>query len=173
MKQIDLFQMEKVKDEFGGELLIGKRKSRRPISTKHPLHLVLRADVSRSGTLTHYKRRGPIERLIHIYKKKYGVKIYRLAVVKNHIHLLIKVDRRESYTSFVRVLTGVMAKRLQVKWPWRPFTRIVQWGRDFTSAARYVIQNQMESAGVIRYKPRKTFLPRTVAGRLNVPGAFT
>ncbi len=154
MKQMALFQMEKIKHEFGGELLTGKRKTRRPLSTKQPLHLVLRADVSKSGILTHYKRRGMIERLIHIYKKKYGVKIYRLAVVENHIHLLIKIDRRDSYTSFVRVLAGVLAKRLQVKWPWRPFTRIVQWGRDFTRAAKYVIQNQMEAAGVIYYKPR-------------------
>ncbi|HMN68428.1 MAG TPA: hypothetical protein PKC28_07800 [Bdellovibrionales bacterium] len=45
MKQLNLFK-EKRQIEFGGSLLVGKRRARRPIATKSPTHLVLKATTS-------------------------------------------------------------------------------------------------------------------------------
>jgi hypothetical protein len=40
-------------------------------------------------------------------------------------------------------------------WNKRPFTRIVEWGREFKSVSRYLLQNTLEAFGFIPYQPRK------------------
>ncbi|MEQ1665454.1 MAG: transposase [Bdellovibrionales bacterium] len=139
---------------FGGELIQGKRKLRRPLDIKKPIHLVLRADISKSGSLL--RRQNQINKMIYKYAIKFGVKVYKKAIVSNHIHFVLKFSHRFNYTSFVRALSGVLAKSFGVKWKFRPFTRVITWGRDFKNTLKYVLRNELEALGVITYQPRKS-----------------
>ena len=51
-------------------------------------------------------------------------------------------------------------KNLNVKagfWEFRPFSRVVSWGRDFKTCVKYLNQNVLEAFGFVPYKPRKNF----------------
>ncbi|MEZ0390879.1 MAG: transposase, partial [Pseudobdellovibrionaceae bacterium] len=143
---------------FGGELLKGKRKTKRPLSTKLPLHLILKACeklVFSPGNLS-------LERLIHNQAQKFNVKIYELAVNWSHIHLIIKIKERENYNQFIRSLCSILAAKVRARKPHlktlftlRPFTRLISWGRDFKSVVEYLILNQMEARGLISRPKRK------------------
>jgi REP element-mobilizing transposase RayT len=40
-------------------------------------------------------------------------------------------------------------------WQFRPFSRVVNWGRDFKMCVSYLKQNVLEAFGFVPYKPRK------------------
>lgn len=150
MKQLKLFK-ESYKREFGGELSKGKRKSKRPLNTKQPLHLVLRADTQKPIFLTPQKT---IKTTIQRFAAKFNIKIYEKSVNATHLHLLIKFTDRESYMRFVRAVSGRLAQELKFCWLHRPFTRIVTWGSDLKRVTLYIIRNQKEAWGIISYRPR-------------------
>ena len=98
-----------------------------------------------------------VDRLLVGYSKYFKVKVYHRAVLGNHIHLSLKPHSRESLAGFLRVLTGQLAARLKLKtgsfWLTRPWSRVLQWGKDFHTAQKYVALNYLESIGkVIRSK---------------------
>ncbi len=167
MRQIQMgfFKNTGVSKSFGGELLKGRRKSKRPLSFKSPIHLVLRAiqsKIFRPGNQS-------LEKLIHRTAQQNGIQIYELAINWSHIHFAIMVRRRENYLRFIRVLTSKLAmavaktkmvSQAQTKevsapvaapklFTLRPFTRILSWGRDFKNALQYLKLNQQESRGEI------------------------
>ena len=168
MKQIRFGFFKNISKSFGGEHLIGKRKSKRPISTKNPLHLVLRATSADVFKPTNLR----LEKLIYRTAKESGVKIYELAVNWSHIHFVIKLEERKSYIKFVRVLTSRLAiavasvghgqgassrAALSNKlFALRPFTRILEWGKDFKNAISYLKLNHKEARGEIKREKKKS-----------------
>lgn len=145
-------QLNPVK-EFGGNLLRGKRKSKRPFNAKLPMHTIMRCSTLRSGSLLW--NADKITSTLEKYAEKFGVKIYERAIASNHLHMILKFPSRKAYNSFVRAFSGVLAKFLRVMWSVRPWTRILSWGRDFRNACSYTIQNELEATGVTKYTPRK------------------
>ena len=141
---------------FGGESLVGKRKTVRPLSDKKPIHLVLRSNSVKVFTPTNKS----LKRLIYNLAEKYSIKIYELALNHNHIHFVIKLKDKELYKFFIRELTSKMALAIRKKLPHlktilslRPWTRILEWKRDFENVINYVILNIEESMGwVVREK---------------------
>ena len=155
MRQIAFSFMSDYKKQFGGELLIGRRKERRPISTKHPLHIVLRSNLA--GAFSPCNR--SLELLVVAQARKFNIKIYNWSANWTHIHLLVKVQQREDYIKFIRALTAILTLRLRQAdklngklFDLRPFTRIVTWGRDFKNAFQYQTLNQLEAHGLIHRK---------------------
>jgi len=150
---------------FGGDLLKkAKARTARPLSTRKAMHLVLRS----SQATGEWGFRTPRNREIvsHTLNKasaKTGVKIYRVANSGNHLHLIVKLTNRFTYARFIRAVTGTLAlkitkasksHRLQKRfWDRRPFTRILEWGRDFSRAVDYLLLNQLEAAGIFNYSP--------------------
>jgi len=161
MKQLKLFN-ENFKREFGGELARGKRKSQRPLNIKQPLHLVLRADTQKPIFLTPQKK---INITIQKFAAIFNIKLYESSVNATHIHLLIKFPDRESYTRFVRAVSGQLAQHLNFNWLHTPFTRIVTWGSDLKRVTLYIIKNQKEAWGMISYRPRANAPPKTCTWR--------
>lgn len=160
----EILEMNNVK-EFGGALLKGNPKLKRPISIKNASHLVLRS-VLAQGPLSFLRKDGEIQQITKRQAKKFGVKIYRYANGGNHLHMIILPRSRQAFNSFIRSITGLIArlvlgaergsaKNLQF-WERRPFTRIVEWGRAYKQACDYLLQNTLEALGFIEYKPRKT-----------------
>lgn len=153
MKQTSFNFLKDYKKEFGGSLLLGKRKSRRPLSTKHPIHLVLKS----SGSSHFNPGNRKIELLIKNQAKKYGIQIYDIALSWSHIHMLLKLPSREAYMSFIRTVTallvGMIAKnkhftsrKLDKKtFDLRPFTKILTWGKQFKRVLEYHILNTLEA----------------------------
>lgn len=172
---------------FGGRLIHGRRRGRRPLSTKEPIHIVLRSSWARgpfSFLLT--KNKKAIERLIQIYARQYAIKVYSRAIVGNHFHLIIQISSRKSYNRFIRVLSSQIASHVmrsqsfqefqkhfleqhagdpptaaevqgkgQAFWQFRPWTRVMHWGKDFQACRKYLTQNILEALGFTAYKPRK------------------
>lgn len=159
MRQISFSFMKDYKKEFGGSLLLGKRKTKRPLSTKNPIHLVLK---SCEKNLFNPGNRS-LEKLIHYEAAKFGIKIYDLALNWSHIHILFRLQNKTDYVKFIRSLTAILAIKIRKAKPklktifnLRPFTRIISWGRDFKKALNYQTLNQLESWGlIIRTKKKK------------------
>lgn len=168
---------------FGGRLLHGRRKSRRPLSKKHPVHFVVRSTWAR-GPFSFLRREnvGVIERILTTQAKRLGIRIYQRSIGGNHIHLVARISSRENYVRFIRVVTGQIASHVmrydsferfvrsgdhvpskmdeepqgigQRFWQFRPFSRVMTWGREFRIVCGYVRQNTAEALGFITYKPR-------------------
>jgi putative transposase len=180
-KQLTMFKSEP--RFFGGLLLQGRRRGRRPLSSKEPIHLVMRSVWAVGGhSLLRRENKAEIEKLITIISHRFGVKVYRRAIASNHVHLVIRPIARTLYNKFIRALSGKVAsqvmrgqsfkefKRLlagegvhgtteiqgkgQRFWQFRPFTRVLCWGRDYRGACAYVAQNVLEALGFLAYKPR-------------------
>lgn len=152
MKQLKLKMGQSYKKQFGGELLIGQRKTQRPLSIKKPIHLVLRS--SQSKVFVPWNR--SLEELIYRIAKQFNVKIYDLSLNWSHIHSIIMIKDRKDYVRFIRALTSILAQKIKLKFGkvtsvfnLRPFTRILEWGRDFNNVLDYVLLNQLESVGLI------------------------
>lgn len=151
MKQLSLFKISK---SFGGELLVDKRKTYRPISSQNPIHLVMRSEeVLKCGGFKTHRRQ--VQELIFKYSQAYNIKIYSLVICSNHLHLVIRYQNKNEFQNFLRVISGLIAKNISLTkgfWLHRPFTRVLSWGRDFENALNYIDKNQLETDGLIVHK---------------------
>ena len=159
------------KKDFGGALLKGNPRECRPISAKRPIHLVMRSSLAK-GELSFLrpKRAKIIETLVRRLARERGVRIYRYANSGNHLHLVLLPRSRTAFVSYIRAVSGLIARitlevergrALGVKfWDARPYTRIVEWGREFKAVCAYVLQNTLEATGFIAYQPRRYDLKR-------------
>ena len=198
-RQLNLFKKDL--RFFGGQLLHGKRKSRRPLSTKAPMHLVLRSSWARGETsFLRPQNKKSIETLISAVARKYGVTLYQRATASNHLHLLLRIECRKSYRAFIRVLSSKIALHImrrksfqqfkaslpkplwgdggtttepqgkgQAFWQFRPFHRVLFWGRDFNTCKRYVLQNTLEAIGFLDYAPRTNSYAQWITASLSPP----
>ncbi len=150
---------------FGGSRTQGNPREQRPITTKRPMHLVMKSSHAKGEfSFLKGKRVKRIKDLIHRSAKAHGVKIYRYANSGNHLHLIIMPPSRSAYHKFIRSISGLIArltlgvergKALGLQfWDARPFSRILEWGRDFRVACDYLEQNILEALGFIPYRPR-------------------
>jgi hypothetical protein len=191
MRQTSFGFRKDYKKEFGGSLLLGKRKSKRPLSTKHPIHLILKAD--QKGVFNPSSQK--LNSLIRKTARLFNIQIYDLAVNWSHIHFLIRFKQRNDYVKFIRALSSLLTEFSNISEPQcssgrspiqtaeisdstvqkrklftlRPFTRILAWGRDFRNAFSYLSLNQQESFGLIDRK-KKVNLSKNRGGKVKDPG---
>jgi REP element-mobilizing transposase RayT len=128
---------------------------------KHSEHLVLK---SRLPILRNKKNKTLISQLLSEVSERFNVKIYNNSLNSNHIHLLVKAQTQKDLHNFLRLFAGQVAQRITgaVKgkknassfWLKPIWKRIVQWGRDFLNLHKYIYQNQLESLGLVPFKPR-------------------
>ncbi len=173
MKQLKLSIGDCPKREHGGSLHIGRRRTRRPLSTKEPIHLVLKSDFA-TGARQITRHRQIVERILKKASRLYHIRIYDKGVAWNHIHLVILGKRRIDIQNFFRVVAGHIAQEILVKhpikehetgtaprdpenkfWQTRIYSRLVSWGRELEAVLNYVRQNALEAVGAIPYKQRK------------------
>ncbi|MGE3684245.1 MAG: transposase [Bdellovibrionales bacterium] len=182
-QQLNLFLNES-RRFFGGRLLLGRRKGRRPLSSTEAVHVVFRSSWARGeNSLLKTYNKNPVIGIIRSVAHRYRVRIYRLAVASNHVHLILKFGSRDLYKAFIRVVTGRIANHVmksnsfkgfvrmvlsaggvaqldevqgkgQRFFQFRPFSRVLHWGRDFRTCCEYVTQNELEAIGFLEYRPR-------------------
>jgi REP element-mobilizing transposase RayT len=119
MKQLNLISAQSFRKEHGGALSIGRRRSRRPLSTKEALHITLRSELA-TKERSLLRHRPLIEAVIRKASRRFRIRVYRWAVCRNHIHLLIKGKRREDLQNFFRVLAGHIAQGILKLYPLKP-----------------------------------------------------
>lgn len=166
MKQLQFRDnlLKKPKDQFGGTLLKGNNpKCKRPLDSKYPIHLVLRAKKGGMRRLTLFNK---VNDMVEACAKRHGVKVYRYANVGNHLHMVIRLSKISRWASFIRELTGKIAFLMRANrtteagegyWLHRPFTRIVRsWKKGFKNLCEYVHLNVLEAQGFIKRKDTKT-----------------
>jgi REP element-mobilizing transposase RayT len=149
---------------FGGALMKGRRKTRRPLAFKRPLHLVMKSSrARRRWAFLDSTNKRQIERWLRSFAKRSGIRVYRVAVNWDHLHLVIRVPNRSAYNRFIRSFSGTLPKAVlgfehptESFWDHRPFTRIVSWGRDYRGTCEYVLRNTLEALGLVTYKKRVT-----------------
>jgi REP element-mobilizing transposase RayT len=128
---------------------------------KHSEHLVLK---SRFPILRTVKNKNLVSRLLSQVSERFKVKIYNNSLNSNHIHLLVKAQTQPDLHNFIRVFAGQVAqgitgavrgrKNSSSFWLKPVWKRMVQWGRDFLNLHNYIYQNQLESLGLVPFKPR-------------------
>lgn len=156
MKQLSLIPKRKSEIEFGGGLLVGKRKGRRPFSRKAPIHLILKS-LQAKGQFAFNPSNRKIEILIYKMAHRFQIKTMKITLNWSHIHLIIQVHDRKSYNRFIRALTGAMVLLLKAPkgfFELRPYTKIGTWGRQLKTWFDYSVKNELEAAGlIIKNKP--------------------
>ena len=159
---------------FGGSYLKkGNPKVKRPLSTKRSMHLVMRSLFAK-GSLSFLRFDREIRELITYQARVFGVKVYRQANGGNHLHLIVLPRSRPAFNGFIRSISGLIARLVlgaergdakNIKfWEKRPFTRIIEWGRDYKKVCSYLFQNTLEALGFIPYQLRtKKYKPKSTA----------
>ena len=62
-------------------------------------------------------------------------------------------------------------EKSQSFWEFRPFSRIVSWGKDYKTCAAYLRQNILEALGFVPYKARKNYYSAWL--KQNTPNCFS
>jgi hypothetical protein len=145
-KQISFDFIKDCKKEYGGSLLVSKRKAKRPLSTKQPVHLILRGECPKLFSPGNHKLEFQLVKLA----AKYGIKIYHKSFNWTHFHALILIPSRHSYNSFIKTWTAEITKirGRRGAFKLRPFTRVGTWGEDFKNLKRYQDKNNREAWGL-------------------------
>lgn len=149
-QQLNLFR-DRTDLTHGGSKAKGKRKVLRPLSTKLPIHLVLKA----SDPFQLLRSTRVVEHTIQKYATKFGITIYEIAVQADHIHLSFKIPSRELYLRWIRAMTSVLVLKIKkLKWGFPPFTRIATWGQGFKHLTKYIQNNKTEGSFLLHAHER-------------------
>ncbi len=182
MKKIS--SLRKRRSEHGGSFSVKSRRSRRPLNTDYPVHLVLRSEIA-FGARSLKRNRRIVLRTLFKFSKRFEVKVYEKAICSNHIHCLVKAPSRRAMQNFFRVFAGQIAQEIlnahpltasesadrggtqsvgkthpknrRSFWTLLAYTRIVRWGFDFRTVLKYVVRNTLETERIIPYKPRRKY----------------
>jgi REP element-mobilizing transposase RayT len=141
------------------------RKSERPFSSDKALHLTLRSDIAVGElSLAQPLRRRWLREYLPTIAKRFEVRIYSWSNNGNHLHLVVKSKERSGISRFLRVLCGVIARKvLRAEkgckslirfWTSRPYSRVLSWGREYFNVLCYVERNILEANGQLPFRPR-------------------
>lgn len=161
-RKLSFMELEKEKKFFGGRHL-GRMaschaKDSRPVSLRQAMHVVLKAQKAR-GPWSFLKKENAreIRRIVDRQAKSHGIKVYRFENVGNHLHLLVQASQRSGFLNFLRCVPGLISRivvgnqkgnpGLGRLWDQRPFTRVVNFGRDFGSMTSYLDKNGPQALG--------------------------
>jgi putative transposase len=149
---------------YGGNLRNHRRKRiARRLSNKRFHHLVFKSnkDVNKASLRTP-KTFSISMHVIKVYAKRFRIRIASHSIQKDHIHLLVRTNRKSNYQNFFRVVAGQIAQRVtdtyhcvkfkQNFWKFRPFTRIVRNRRAYYITKAYIRLNELEGRKVVPYQ---------------------
>jgi REP element-mobilizing transposase RayT len=167
VKQLKLFENSKDSSRaliHGGARTRGRRKTKRPLSTKHALHLVLKSKKA-VGVHSFFRHQQAIHRILTQYSKRYGVQIKDSVNMGNHIHLKIKITDRKYFQNFLRTVTALIARHVTKAkkgqsfgpfWDALAFTRVVKTSYEELQLKGYFKANREQKNK--SYKAREEFL---------------
>ena len=95
---------------------MNKRRSRRPLNIRRPVHLTLRSDLAK-GHRSLLKNQAIVRRVLQRFAKRFRIQVYEFAICGNHIHCLVKAHARRELQSFFRTLAGQIPQRILQVYP--------------------------------------------------------
>ncbi len=150
---------------FGGSKYKGNPKTKRPFSSRHYTHLILKSSKAKgvySFLATKNQRR--VNEAVRRLAAHFGVELREYANVGNHLHLLVKANRREQISGYLRALSGVLVRIVMncqkgspmraagqrenggKFWDGRPYTKIVAIGlKPFRGIREYIEKNRRQT----------------------------
>ncbi|MGE0632576.1 MAG: transposase [Pseudobdellovibrionaceae bacterium] len=156
---------------YGGQFRRKRRgRGARPLSSKEPIHLVLKGTLAlKKWSFRLPRNHKIISELIFQFSKAYGIRIEQKAIQYDHVHLLVRVPYRTLYKRFIRRLSGQIAmyvtdardsaKSLKKEglrfFKYRPFSRVVRGWKAYKTARNYVILNEQEALRNIPYRKER------------------
>jgi len=157
--KIALAQLQIEKKHFGGALLKNSHaKSKRPVTLRAPMHLVLQSSIAKGPFSLHQHQRR-VQKIVYDQGRKFGIRIYRLANAGHHFHMILSPGSRRGYQGFIRAISGLIARaalrveRGQAKglkfWDQRPFSRVISWGREYALTCEYILQDNLDAMGFL------------------------
>lgn len=130
----------------GGVHSLGRRKSRRPLSLKKPVHVVLaskHAVGERSFRTKSFEDRVTV--ILRMQAKKFGVKLLQMKNGGTKIHLLVKISSRAGFQNFLRSTSALIARLVTGAkkgnpfgkfWDALAFSRVLQQRKEFQIVQR-------------------------------------
>ncbi|MBI2606283.1 MAG: transposase [Deltaproteobacteria bacterium] len=121
------------------------RKIARTLSTRAYNHVVMKA-----GRPILRKHHFLIKKTLRETQERFGLRIRAIAIMPDHVHLVVQVPSRALFANAMRFLAGMIALRIGKGKLWRArcWSRIVREGRDLWNATTYVWRNSIK-AGII------------------------
>lgn len=118
------------------------RKTARVIGIRETNHVVMKA-ITPLLRLHHEL----VKDVIRETQQRYGVKLYALAIMEDHVHFLIQVPSRKAFADSMRFLASQIALKMGMGrlWMKRCWSRLVRWGWDFLGVRRYIEANPMKA----------------------------
>jgi REP element-mobilizing transposase RayT len=140
--------------EHGGDRARGRRKGERPVSTRRPIHLTLHSRRA-TGVWSLRRHERAVREALRACARRADVRIYDFANVGSHLHLLVRVRRRQALQAFLRSFAGIVARKVTGAKRGRPlrdgsfwsalaWSRVVAWGRDYWGVRHYIFLNRIE-----------------------------
>jgi hypothetical protein len=164
-KQKQLSFLKHQAQEMGGAKLKGNPRHKRPFHSKKPLHLILKSSHCKGQfSLLNVRFAKRVQATVYFYAKRFHIKVYRFQNVGNHLHIVLQGPGLKQYSAFVRAVSGRIAQVLlkemgfdslggssrkaqtgKIKfWDYRPFSRVVGWGKDFAIMKDYILKNTLD-----------------------------
>jgi REP element-mobilizing transposase RayT len=118
------------------------------------MHVVLTSERAR-GSWSLRKHERAVRETLRQTARRFDLKIYGFANVGSHLHLLVRVRRRDAFQGFLRSFAGIVARRVTGARRGRPsghffsglaWSRVVAWGRDYFGVQHYIFRNEIEGA---------------------------
>lgn len=93
------------------------------------------------------RKSGQIRKLIRETQDRFGLKLRAVAVMPDHVHLIMKVDRREQFQNALRFLAGAIALKVAGTrlWRARAWSRPLRTRRELDVAQVYVARNSIKA----------------------------
>ncbi len=144
------------------ERVYRNKKWERPFSSSNALHITLRTKIGglRSKPILQW-----LKTFIPAKGAYFGIRIYHWAILNGHLHLLLQARDKTALSGFLRVISGVIARRIlgaekgnpkgTKLWESRPYSRVLTWGREFKNVLAYIERNALEGAQQITYVARE------------------
>src|SRR5262249_29071012 len=116
--------------------------------TLHSTHAV--------GAWSLLEHRRAVREILRACAQRNGIKVYDFANVGSHLHLLVRARRRHAFQAFLRSFAGIVARKVTGARRGRPvrggpfwsglaWSRIVNWGSDYSGVRHYIFRNRIEA----------------------------
>src|SRR5258708_2433692 len=139
---------ELARSEHGGSVRRGQRKLERPVSTRRPMHVVLSSRKA-EGVWSLRRHDRAVRVALRSMARRFGVRVYDYANVGSHLHLLVRVRRREAFQGFLRSFAGIVARRVTGARRGRRVGRFfsgLAWSPVVNLPSRYLISKKLRNS---------------------------
>ncbi len=155
-KQLGFQNLKRYKRvSFGGGKSTSHQKYERPLSTKKWIHLVLKSSRAKGEwSFLRLQNKIFIKQLVLKKAKQHGVTVGGYENVGNHLHLKVKITCRQLFQSYLKALTGIIARKVTGArkgrpigrfWEGVPFTRVLKSALEEVRLRGYIEANRVQA----------------------------